>query len=136
MGAEGWAALGKAMSQRHHQVANFDVFKCDMVHAKMEDVRKIWDGLSELPELDAHFSLSLGEGDELFYKKHGEEGWMALEKCLTMTDEEWCFLSASPSDTEDYYEQEDEQTQKEWLVGMKERLGERIRKVLHDPSFS
>ena len=129
MGAEGWAALGKAMSQRHHQVASFDVFKCDMVHAKMEDVRKIWDGLSDLPELDAHFSLSLGEGEEFFYKKHGEDGWMAFEKCLTMTDEEWWFLYASPSDTEDYYEQEDEQTQKEWLVGMKESLGERIRKV-------
>ena len=132
MGAEGWAALGKAMSQGRHQVVSFGVFKSQMFHAKMEDVKKIWDGLSDLPELDAYFCLKISEGEELFKKKHGDDGWLALEKCLTMTDDEWWFLVASPADTDFYYEDDDEQTQKEWLVRMKETLGERIREVARE----
>ena len=132
MGAEGWAALGKAMSQGRHQVVSFGVFKSQMFHAKMEDVKKIWDGLSDLPELDAYFWLKISEGEEVFKKKHGDDGWLALEKCLTLTDDEWWFLVASPADTDFYYEDDDELTQKEWLVGMKETLGERIREVARE----
>ena len=39
---------------------------------------------------------------------------------------------ASPADTDYYYEDDDEHTQKEWLVGMKETLGKRIREVARE----
>ena len=65
--------------------------------------------------------IGLSEGDEVFAKEHSEDGWLALERCLGVTDDEWWF----------YYEVEDENTKKEWLVEMKEtHLGERIMKVV------
>ena len=60
MGAEGWTARGKALSQLHNKVASFRCFKSQMGDAKMEDVKVIWDCLSE------EWTLSLGEGDEIF----------------------------------------------------------------------
>ena len=81
MEAEGWTALGKALFQLHNKVAGFRCFKSQMGDAKMEDVKVIWDCLSE------EWTLSLGEGDEIFYKDRGGDGWLALEKCLSMTDD-------------------------------------------------
>ena len=118
MGAEGWSALGKALSQLHNGVARFDCFKSQMDNAKMEDVKVIWDCLSE------EWNLSLGEGDEIFYKNKGEDGWLALEKCLSMTDEEWWFLSETTSDEENWEPQE------QWLVEMRGALGRRIRRSI------
>ena len=81
--------------------------------------------------MSVRIGLSVSERDEVFAKEHGKDGWLALEKCLGMTDNEWWFLVTSPSWTENYYEVEDENTKKEWLVEMKEtHLGERIRKVV------
>lgn len=116
MGADGWRALGKALSQLHHKVARFDCFKSDMGDAKMEDVKVIWDCLSE------DWNLSLGEGDEQFYKDTGEDGWLALEKCLSMTDYEWWFLAECTSAVDHWPPQE------QWLVDMKEAVGERARR--------
>ena len=50
--------------------------------------------------------IGLSEGDEVFAKEHSEDGWLALERCLGVTDDEWWF----------YYEVEDENTKKGgWL---------------------
>ena len=119
-------ALGNALTfENNHKVDNFGAFKSAIVNAKLKDVRKIWDSLS------VRFGLSVSEGDEVFAKEHGGVGWLALEKCLGMTDDEWWLLVTSPSWTENYYEVEDENTKKEWLVEMKEtHLGERIMKVV------
>ena len=118
MGAEGWTVLGKALSQLHNGVASFDCFKSDMSDAKMEDVKVIWECLSE------EWHMELGGGEELFYKNRGEDGWLALEKCLSMTDEEWWFLSSTTSDEEDWEPQE------QWLVDMRGTLGNRIRRSI------
>ena len=69
-----------ALSQGQHEVASFDTWKSDMMgNAKMEDVRVIWECLSE------QFSLNLVEGEEGFRKERGEDGWLALENCLSLT---------------------------------------------------
>ena len=110
--------------ENYHKVDEFGAFKSAMVNARLEDVRKIWDSLS------VRFGLTVSEKDEVCAKEHGGDRWLALEKCLGMTDDEWRFLVASSSWIEHYYEVEDENTKKEWLVEMKEtHLGERIRKV-------
>jgi len=118
MGAEGWTVLGKALSQLHNKVARFDCFKSQMGDAKMEDVKVIWDCLSE------EWSLSLGEGDEIFYKDRGGDGWLALEKCLSMTDDEWWFLIAPSSEEEDWEPQE------QWLVKMREDVGDQVKRTI------
>ena len=60
----------------------------------------------------------------MFYKNRGEDGWLALEKCLSMTDEEWWFLSSTTSEEEDWEPQE------QWLVDMRGALGKRIRRSI------
>ena len=47
MGAEGWTVLGKALSQLHNGVARFHCYKSQMGDVKMEDVKVIWECLSE-----------------------------------------------------------------------------------------
>ena len=118
MGAEGWTVLGKALSQLHNGVARFHCYKSQMGDVKMEDVKVIWECLSE------EWHMELGGGEELFYKNRGEDGWLALEKCLSMTDEEWWFLSSTTSDEEDWEPQE------QWLVDMRGTLGNRIRRSI------
>ena len=88
-----------------------------MAHAKMEDVKVIWYCLSD------GWYLSLGEGDESFCKDRGEDGWLALEKCLSMTDDEFWFLIASD------VEEEDEPFEQS-LYDMREALEERVRKAI------
>ena len=106
-----------ALSQGQHEVASFDTWKSDMMgNAKMEDARVIWECLSE------QFSLNLVEGEEGFRKERGEDGWLALEKCLSLTDDEWWFLVASSSDDEDG-------TQQQWLVEMRKTQGKMIGKA-------
>ena len=94
-------ALDNALTlENNHKVDNFGAFKSAIVNAKLKDVRKIWDSLS------VRFGLSVSEGDEVFAKEHSEDGWLALERCLGVTDDEWWF----------YYEVEDENTKKGgWL---------------------
>ena len=123
MGAEGWTVLGKALSQLHNGVTSFDCFKSDMSDAKMEDVKVIWDCLSE------YWNLSLSEGDESFCKNRGEDSWLALEKCLSMTDMQWWFLTETTSDEEDEGDWEPECLE-QWLVDMKGALGKRIRRSI------
>ena len=53
--------------------------------------------------------MNLGEGGKEFRKERGEDGWLALEKCLSLTDDKWWFLVASSSDDE-------VETQQQWLA--------------------
>ena len=42
MDAEGWTALGNALTlESNHKVGNFGAFKSAMVNVKLENVRKI-----------------------------------------------------------------------------------------------
>ena len=122
MGADGWRALGKALSQLHEKVARFDSYKSQMGDAKMEDVKVIWDCLSQ------DWTVSLGEGDDVFYKDTGEDRWLTLEKCLSMTDDEWWFLTESDSEVHYWSNVDLREPQEQWLVDMKEAVRERARR--------
>ena len=65
----------------------------------------------------------------MFYKNRGEDGWLALEKCLSMTDMQWWFLTETTSDEENEGDWEPECLE-QWLVDMKGALGKRIRRSI------
>ena len=74
------------------------------------------------PLLFSKPSNVVDEGGVQFFKDTGEDGWLALEKCLSMTDYEWWFLAECTSAVDHWPPQE------QWLVDMKEAVGERARR--------
>ena len=96
IGLEGWAVLREALSCRLHDVPHLDThLKINLASARKEDLRAIWECLS----------LSWkSSGDQLKFKKQrGEEGWIALERFLDLTPEEWetrkrAILKVKPED--------------------------------------
>ena len=82
IGQEGWAALREALSQRLHDIPHLDTcLKINLASARKEDLRAIWECVS--------LSWKSSGDDLVFEKQRGEEGWIALEEFLDLTNEEW-----------------------------------------------
>ena len=99
--AEGWAALGKALSRQNLQVANVTSSKSQMAFVREEDLRAIWDTLS------GSWTLISGEEEAMaqFHKRDGEEAWEAMKHCLRMADDD--LVAEQDAEGEDEEENED-----------------------------
>ena len=72
IGGEGWSAVAEGIQSHPGVVGSFAAPKEAMDEASREDLRNIWDALSQ----DGFWIV-----DELYWnlKQHGEAGWRRLE---------------------------------------------------------
>jgi len=102
--AEGWAALGKALSRQNLQVANVTSSKSQMAFAREEDLRALWDTLS------VSWNLKSGErAMAQFHKRDGEEAWEAMKHCLRMADGD--LVAEQDAERREEEEEENEDTE-------------------------
>ena len=91
IGANGWAALAEAL-QRFPGDRWVEVSRQDMLAARKEDLRTIWESLQGE---NSHWVVKFGNTGSVAIPKEldggevNELGWEKLEQILVMSEEEW-----------------------------------------------
>jgi len=84
IGAEGWTALAKGMQSHPGVVMGFSSSKEVMAEAGREDLRDIWEALSQ----DARWMVEDVYPAEMLHKPDGEAGWQKLEQIMDMSKDD------------------------------------------------
>ena len=87
IGPEGWTALARGIQSHPGVVIGFSAAKELMDEATREDLRDIWDALSE----DARWMVEDSDGGypvEMLHKPDGEAGWGKLEQIMGMSKDD------------------------------------------------